>query len=106
MLKIKRNKFNTTYNIKFNLINKKYNLEAFLDTGCDMFYKGKPVIVLNKKFETNIFSIDKIQINSGISEKIIDIFYIDKFYINKKIISVYCVFLDISFDAIIGSDLL
>lgn len=102
----KRKRIEIFYMIKFKFLNKEYKLNAFFDTGCDIFYKFNPVIILNEKYKFNISPVDTIKISSGIATEEVDIFYIDKLYINKKIISVYCIFLDIHYNAIIGYDVL
>lgn len=101
----KKKRIDVFYILKFNFLNKEYNVKVFLDTGCSIFYKGKPVIILNNKYQFNIYPIDKIKI-SGIKDEILDLYYIDLVSINKKQMSLYCVFLDMDYEGIIGYDVL
>ena len=92
----KRKRIDIYYPLKYLFLNKEYKINAFLDTGCSIFYKGSPVIILNKKYNFKISPIDRIKIY-GISDKIVDLYYIDTVIINKKQMSLYCVFLDINY---------
>lgn len=102
----KNKRIDIYYQLKYIFLNKEYKINAFLDTGCNIFYKGYPVIILNNKYNFNIIPIDYIEISSGLSKNKTPIFYIDKLFVGKKQVSVYCVFLDIDYDAIIGFDVL
>lgn len=95
-----------TYKIKYVFKDKTYHLNAFFDTGCNLIYKGLPVVILNKKYHFNIYSDEKIFYISGgtqISEKI---YRINNLEILKNKIDCYCIFLDIDYDAIIGVNII
>lgn len=102
----KRKRISILYKISFNFKNKKYLLNAFYDTGANLYYKNKPVLVLNSKYHFGIKSFEKLYIENGYSNSFNDLYYIDQLRINNSLISAYCIFLDIKYDALIGSNFL
>lgn len=95
-----------TYKIRFFFKENEYKIEAFFDTGCDLFYKGYPVIILNRKFHFKIKTFDKITFTSGSGNNIEDIYLLNNVFIENKKIKCYCIFLDIEYDAIIGNNII
>ena len=94
--------FTTFYTITFQIGEKLYRFNAFFDTGCQLSYKGKPVIVLNKKSNFNFYTEDFLIINSGTGQRLVKCYLLHNVTINHKKCSCYCVFLDINYEAIIG----
>ena len=93
------------YKIEYKFKNKKYKLNAYFDTGCNILYKGLPVIIINKRYSFCIYTSDTINITSGINDSNEKIYLINELKIGKNLLKCYCVFLDIEYDAIIGVNL-
>lgn len=106
LLLFKRKELNLKYKIEFYYMDKKYTLDAFLDTGCSIFYKGYPVIVLNRKFEFKNYTDDYVLISTATTNKYEKVYYINELKLQGKTIKCYCVFLDIPYMAVISSDIL
>ena len=94
------------YKIKYSFRGKIYKISAFYDTGCNLVYKGLPVIILNDKYNFNIETSDKVLFHNGIGEFYQDCFYIKNLHIGKSEIECYCIFLKIDYEAIIGSNII
>lgn len=94
------------HDVSFKLLMKEYKLKAFFDSGCNLFYKGYPVIIINNKYYNNIYSDEYIQIDSGHSVSSVKVFYLDKVKIDKSVIKCYFIFLDVKYDVIIGYNVL
>lgn len=88
--------------LRFVFKNKKYCINAFCDSGCNLMYKLLPVIVLHQKYQFNIKTQDKIEIDNGYSKYLKECYYLNEIYIDKRKISCYVIFLDIKYDAIVG----
>lgn len=101
----KRKEINIIYKIEFNFRNKKVKLNAFYDTGCNLLYKGYPVIILNKKYKFDIKTYEYLNYSSGGEVLLEEIYLINNLKIGKSEIKCYCIFLDIDYEAIIGSNL-
>jgi hypothetical protein len=101
----KRKEINITYQIEFKFRNKKVKLNAFYDTGCNLVYKGYPVIILNKKYKFDIKTYDYLNYSSGGEVLFEEVYLINNLKIGKSEIKCYCIFLDIDYEAIIGSNL-
>ena len=97
---------NAFYDLSFKYRNKSFHVNAFLDTGCNIWYKEFPVIVLNKKYQFDIYTNEFISINTGLASSKAMVYYIDQLKIDKTVINCYCVFLDIEYEAIIGCNVL
>ena len=92
------------YEVKFVFRGKKHSYKAFLDTGCNLKHKGLPVVVINKRYCFDIYSDEYIMIHSGTGANVEKVYYLSEFFINKEKINCYCIFLEIDYDVIIGSN--
>ena len=101
-LSFRRKELFISYKITYEFKGKKYCCDAFFDTGCNLLYKGLPVIILNKKYHFNIYSEDVLKFNSGGIERLEKVYKIYNLKIMKNQIDCYCAFLDIDYDAIVG----
>jgi hypothetical protein len=101
----KRREIDITYKIEFYFRNKKVKINAFYDTGCNLLYKGYPVIILNKKYKFDIKTYDYLNYSSGGEVLFEEVYLINNLKIGKSEIKCYCIFLDIDYEAIIGSNL-
>ena len=89
-----------TYNVVIN----KVSYRAFLDTGNLVLYKGIPVVFLNKKLNSNIYTlIDRIDINTLNNSEMIDIYKGPKIYINNFEYLVYYAFGEFCFDVLLNN---
>lgn len=94
------------YLVSYKFKSKNYNLKAFLDTGCDIYYNGYPVIIINQKYEFNIYTDEHITYFSGDIKTIKKVYLINEIKIEKQLKRCYCIFLDIPYEAIIGTNML
>lgn len=101
-----RKEVDLSYKISFRFKSTNYIFNAFLDTGCNLMYKSYPVIIINKKYEFNIYSDSYIKFTTGSGETIKKVYLINELEICKKKIKCYCIFLDIDYEAIIGFNLI
>ena len=101
----KRKQILIKYKIEYTYKNKVYKLDAFFDTGCNLLYKGLPVIIINNKYSFNIHTDDVIYISAANSSSYEKVYIINELKFNNKRIKCYCVFLDIDYEAIVGVNL-
>ena len=96
-----KQQYETFYDVSIHL-DKIYHLRAFFDTGCNLSYAGKPVIVIriNKRIKVNYCGHMKVIGATG--EMVIPCFEISKIVVNKVELSGYGIFLDVEYEAIIG----
>ena len=94
-------KYETYYNVSFYL-DKKRCYRAFFDTGCNLSYLNKPVLIISKKEAFPVEYVGTIRINSGIGYQDVPCFYIDDLLVKDKHYQAYGIFLDVEFMAIIG----
>lgn len=102
----KRKILSVFYEISFIFKDKNYRIKAFFDTGSSLLYKGYPVIVLNKKYHFKIHSNISYEFYTATGINIEKLYLINELKIEKRKIKCYCLFLDISYDAIVGSNVL
>lgn len=102
----KRKDIYKTYKIEFKFMEHKYVINAFFDTGCNILYKGYPVIILNSKYKFKIHSYEKVIYTSGNDDNEESVYLINSLKVDNRVIKCYCIFLDIDYDAIIGNNLL
>lgn len=102
----RRKDIDITYRISFKFRDRLYSMDAFYDTGCNLFYKGYPVIILNKKYHFMIYTDLRLTYYSGDIETEKELYLINELKLNHEVIKCYCIFLDINYEAIIGSNLL
>lgn len=79
-----RNKYKDYYNLKVYYKNKKYNYTGFLDTGNKLKspYTSKPIIIINKKFDIDSFSL--VPINTLNNTSYLKCIKLDRIEIEKK----------------------
>ncbi len=103
---------NFKYDILIESNGRKYKYNSFLDTGnfAKEFFTNRPVVFINNKYkEVGIRKCDDY-ISTANGYKKIELYEVDKFIIRlngkSKVKKVYLSYINMSFDAIIGLDIL
>ena len=96
-----KDRYNCFYEIDL-FLDKIYHFKAFFDTGCNLSYEGKPVIVINEKLKMKVNYCGLIKVYGATGEALVPCFYIPKVVIDKKEMKCYGIFLNVEYEAIIG----
>ncbi len=82
--------------------------KGLIDTGHNVFYKGYPVIFINKKYLLHYKTVDTLTVNTVLGNETLDIVVVKNIKINKKIIRECYVALieECEFDCIINYETL
>lgn len=95
------------YPIELNLADQNYLLEAFLDSGNEVYYQGFPLILVNQSVINDYQVIDILKLHDLRSD-VIEIVKVDKALINNQILSnIYVgVIKGIQFDCLLNKSLM